>query len=98
MAEKRTSKEYYSGMKGKEVGVEMQYEILHERTWNYNGLLWKNFLAYGAALFGIGQLTSVETWGPHESMVCCIGGLILIALGFIQWALVNGLSRTVKSA
>lgn len=85
-------------MKDKDIGIEMQYEILHERTWNYNGLLWKNILAFGAAFLGIAQITSVETWGTHESIVCYLGGTILVVLGIIQWVLVDGLKRTVDCA
>jgi len=85
-------------MKDKDIGIEMQYEILHERTWNYNGLLWKNILAFGAAFLGIAQITAVETWGTHESVVCYLGSTILVVLGIFQFVLVNGLKRTVDSA
>ena len=75
---------------------DLQYQVLHERTWHYNDLLWKNILAYGAVLYGTGQLLDSKESGLGSWTVFLLGGLILSGLGFLQIALTNGLGRTIE--
>lgn len=83
--------------KGDPEKIRQQYEILHSRTWNYNELLWKNFVAYGAVLSSVAYLAMKEASGNNaaQAVIVAGGGGILWLLGIIQVNLLRGHRKSV---
>ncbi len=74
-----------------------QYQILNDRLWRYNDLLWKNFLAYGAVLATFTTILpkSLPEFTIITNSIGLLASMVLLCLALIQSALLGGLHRNV---
>lgn len=78
--------------------IKQQYEVLHQRTWNYNDLLWKNFIAYGAVLSAVAALyyKDLKDAADERAWILVAGAGVLWFLGIIQINLLRGHRKSVE--